>query len=203
MASGKRALSLVTVGSILVLSFFFIGTGSAVLLYGGSYSPVYNWISDLGDPGKNPAGYLWFNTGCILTGLSLVLVVFGLREYKHPVTHRFPGGMAAQVTGYIAGIAVTCVGIFPENYGVLHVVSAGLFFCLLGLFVLLVTFDNRSRLKFGNGLKGYAILVGMLDLLFILTIAVRMHVPVLEWMAVISGLVWIGCLGYIAGTTVR
>jgi hypothetical membrane protein len=51
-------------------------------MYPGDYGPLTNWLSDLGNPQSNPTGAVFYNAGCILTSLLLVIFYIGLRRWN-------------------------------------------------------------------------------------------------------------------------
>jgi len=56
---------------IAVIVLYCVFTFSSWALYPTAYSPVTNWLSDLGNSTNNPHGAILYNLGCILTGIAL------------------------------------------------------------------------------------------------------------------------------------
>jgi hypothetical membrane protein len=46
------------------------------------YSPLSNWLSDLGNANLNPSGAPFYNIGIVATGGLLLLFFLGLSEWK-------------------------------------------------------------------------------------------------------------------------
>jgi hypothetical protein len=50
--------------------------------YPGPYSPIGNWLSDLGSPTLNPEGAAFYNAGVIVTGVFMSLFFAGLSRLR-------------------------------------------------------------------------------------------------------------------------
>ena len=46
------------------------------------YSPMSNWLSDLGNANLNPSGAFFYNIGIVATGGVVLLFFLGLSEWK-------------------------------------------------------------------------------------------------------------------------
>jgi hypothetical protein len=56
------------VASIIYLAF----TAIALAYYPQTYSPLTNWLSDLGNPTVNPSGALYYDAGGVVTSVALI-----------------------------------------------------------------------------------------------------------------------------------
>ncbi|MBD3339254.1 MAG: hypothetical protein GF353_09095 [Candidatus Lokiarchaeota archaeon] len=56
---------------VSVILIYCLMTFISVSLFPSSFSPVDNWLSDLGNSSYNPNGAIFYNLGCILTGIAL------------------------------------------------------------------------------------------------------------------------------------
>jgi hypothetical membrane protein len=79
MKQFRLSLSL---SSILVLLSYLICTLLAYFNYRLPYSPMKNWLSDLGNKVLNPNGAIFYNTGIVLTALCLLLFFLGFSALK-------------------------------------------------------------------------------------------------------------------------
>lgn len=189
-------MPLTSVGSFLAILIFFISIIASSILYNGSYSPFDNWISDLGSSSKNPTGDIYFNIGCILTGITIFIAAIGLVRWK--TTNRKQNNLIllSQFCGVLMALALIMVGIFSEDYGTIHRFWAALFFILLLIFMIVVNISLKNHIIYMREIWYYAFISITIDLIFMFTFSIGVHLPILEWLAVLSGLIWIGLLGY-------
>ncbi len=78
----KRPYSLSFAASLLATVSYLTCALVAFSRYPLPYSPLNNWLSDLGNVDVNPAGALFYNIGIVTTGLLLVLFFLGLSVWK-------------------------------------------------------------------------------------------------------------------------
>lgn len=191
-----KKIPLTSVGGFLVIIIFLISILASSVLYNGPYSPLNNWLSDLGNAKNNPTGYLYFDVGCILTGLAIVISVIGLKKWKTTNRKQEKLILLSQSTGILMAFALIMVGIFSEDYGVLHHIWATLFFISLLIFMIIINIALRNHVSYIKWIWYYSIVSIYIDFIFVLTMIIGIHMPILEWIAVFSGLIWIGLIGY-------
>jgi len=113
MASADKSLPLATIGGFLVILLFCIFTLASAVRYPVAFSPMDNWLSDLGTMKKNPAGYVYFNVGCILAGVSTLFLVSGMDAWQVKDNKRlFEAGRAF---GVFSAFTLMLIGAFDEN----------------------------------------------------------------------------------------
>ena len=66
--AGRQILSF---AALFVILFFCAFTLTSITLFPSAFSPIVNYLSDLGNSAFNPKGAWFYNAGCILTGLAL------------------------------------------------------------------------------------------------------------------------------------
>ncbi|MCK5292098.1 MAG: DUF998 domain-containing protein [Thermoplasmata archaeon] len=147
-----------------------------------SQSPWYefggHYLSDLG-VGE---GAWAFNTGAVIAGYLAIPFSIGLW-----VTLR-PGWLPliGSAVGIGTGILLMCVGIFTEDYGVLHFVVSGLFFTFAAFFQIIMAWPLIKNPK--TKTVGWAVTIMMfVTVLFVGTIP---PMTLLETVAVFEILVW-------------
>jgi hypothetical membrane protein len=110
-------------------------------------SPWFSWtgnaLSDLGNITRNSSPI--FNTGLIVSGIVIAVFPLGLRAKTKTNTLEHIGTLALLV----AAIALIGVGIFPENYILEHVITAGTMFLLntVGLFLFGIAFIHSKSMR--------------------------------------------------------
>lgn len=112
-----------------------------------SVSPWFSWtnnaLSDLGNITKNSSPI--FNAGLIISGIVIVIFPMGLRAETEKNTLEHLGTIAL----IVSAIALIGVGIFPENYILEHVITAGTMFLLntIGLFLFGLAFMRSKSMR--------------------------------------------------------
>jgi hypothetical protein len=163
--------------------------------YPGPYSPLTNWISDLGNPELNPRGAIFLNSGFVLAGIAFFPFCFGLyrwhTDWYKDGENRFPAFLLAVLTGSLAGISMVMIGLFPENYASTHVFWAVSLFGALAIFVLFSAWhllSHSQKEPIIRRIAYYGFATGMLDIAFGLVFFYH----VFEWIAAAAS------LGYVA-----
>jgi len=191
-----KKMPLTSVGSFWVIVISFTGILASSILYNGSYSTFNNWISDLGNSSKNPMGHFYFNIGCILVGIALIISTLGLEKWK--TTNRKQNNLIylSQCCGLLMALALIMVGIFSEDYGSMHYFWASAYFILMLNFMIVTNFALKKHINYMKEIWYYTFISITIDLGFMFTFSIEVHLPILEWLAVFSGLIWIGLIGY-------
>lgn len=110
-------------------------------------SPWFSWtgnaLSDLGNITTNSSPI--FNGGLMVTGIIIAIFPLGLRAKTRSNTLEHVGTLALLV----AAIAIIGVGIFPENYILEHVITAGTLFLsnTVGIFLFGVAFVRSKSMR--------------------------------------------------------
>lgn len=192
----SKKLPLITIGSILVMIAFFVFTCISLIQYNNGFSFFNNWISDLGNMDKNPSGYLYFNVGCIITGIAVIFSSIAMEKCKLFQPEPKRKSMILQICGYIMGFAIIMIGLFPEDSGPFHYIFAGIFFILLLLFTMIASIILKNSNRAITGFSLYAIIAIIIEIIFLSVNVVGLEIPILEWLTVICGIIWFGFFGY-------
>lgn len=125
-------------GMLILYTFIF-----AAILVSPWFSWTSNALSDLGNISTNSSPI--FNGGLIVAGIIIAIFPLGLRAKTKNNTLEHAGTLALLV----AAIALIGVGIFPENYILGHVITAGTMFLLntVGLFLFGIAFVQSESMK--------------------------------------------------------
>ena len=182
------------IGGVLVTVIFCVFTLISIALYSTPFSPFDNWLSDLGNPVLNPAGSVFFNAGCILTALAMIVLMAGLGKWD--VTGRKKTVLAAgQACGVLSALALMMIGIFTEGTP-LHGTMSITFFSLLFLFLVLTNIAIFNDPRYFRWIGYYALLAIAIDLVFMYTYFAYAHNTIWEWLAVFSALLWVAMVSY-------
>lgn len=191
-----RKIPLTSLGSFLVIVISFVSTLASSILYNGSYSILNNWISDLGSSSKNPTGHIYFDIGCILIGIAIIISTIGLVKWKTVNRKQYDLILLSRYCGFLMAFALIMVGIFSEDYGRIHYLWASSFFILMLIFMIIVNISLKNHTSYIKWIWYYTFVSILTDFIFMFAFIIGLHIPILEWLAVFSGLIWIGLIGY-------
>jgi hypothetical membrane protein len=185
-------LKLMLIPGIFVILLYCIFTVISIALFPPPFSPLDNWLSDLGNSSYNPNGAVFYNIGCVLTGAALILFYISLYKwYRDKLWHKILM-VIIQIIGCYSGFALTMIGVFSEDFIIAHIYWSNVFF-LLNLIVLI--FSGIVLLlhpKFLKIASIYGIGIGILNLVFLFLISA----PILEWFTVFTALGYVALILY-------
>ena len=190
---GATGMPLAFTGGIGAILAYLICSATAWSLYPGTFGPFRNWLSDLGNPLRNPAGAVWYNAGCILTALGLLVFVLGLSSWR---SGRSTGNAliaTSQLTGLASVISLAMIGVYSENHLRQHMISSNWFFACFPLFIVLFSTGviTHPRSRKDIGMLGLAVV--LLGLLFHLIFPKSRP---LEWVTELGFLVYVGVVAW-------
>lgn len=193
---------------MLALAIFTIFTLTSVAFYPTPYNPLYDWLSNLGNSNLNPSGAIFFNWGCIITGIILIPFFIGLYRW-HPVRKWSKILLVlGMLLGIFASVSLISVGFFPETHIKLHVLAASGVFGSIFLIIILLNISLYKNPEFMRPVTYWGILAIIMDLSFKIMLSQPQYkdllanfnptipVPGLEWLTVYTSLIWIALLSY-------
>ena len=196
--------SLSSITGLVAVVVFTIFTLISLALYPVPYNPFHDWLSNLGNINLNPIGSYFFNWGCILTGLILIIFFAGLYNWKPNKTLSKILLIIGMGLGIITSISLIMVGIYPETYIQQHLIAAAGVFILLFIIIIFLNLALFYNPKFIRGVAYFGFLVIIIDQSFLYLLSVNKNilsnlnptstVPGLEWAAVFTSLAWVGIL---------
>lgn len=180
------------ISGILVIAFYCIFTFTSLALYPPPFSPIDNWLSDLGNSSFNPNGAIFYNLGCILTGISLFPFFIGLYKwYREEIWHKILV-IATQIVGCCAAFSLIMIGVFSEDFIEPHIFWSEVFFRLNLLVLIIAAIALFFHSDFIKLIGIYGIIVAIINLLFVYVIGT----PLLEWFTVFTALGFVGLIVY-------
>lgn len=78
----KSTITLSLVAGVLVVLSYITFTAVSWAQFPLPFSPVQNWLSDLGNPLVNPGGAIFYNLGLELTAAWVLIFFLGLIEFR-------------------------------------------------------------------------------------------------------------------------
>jgi hypothetical membrane protein len=131
-----RRIRMAFVAGLSAVVVYLVFTTIAFLRYPVAYSPTTNWLSDLGNPLINQSGAIFYNLGCILTGLVLIAFYLGLREWVNDNKRLKVLLTIAQIVGILSSIFLIIAALFPlGSHTSIHEISGKMHIILLGFFL--------------------------------------------------------------------
>ena len=177
----KRHLSLSFVTSLFAVLCYLTFALLAFAQYPLPYSPMRNWLSDLGNADLNPHGALFYNIGIVATGVVLLLFFLGLAQWKMG-NNRIQNLMLRLTQGFgiLGSLALVMSGLFPINFSTLHS------FFSICLYILLGTAFGFSvaAIRYYPTCPRWLLILGALTALADILSGVFHTVYVLEWVTV-------------------
>ncbi len=198
MESNPLKFPISSITGILAIIIFCIFTFTAVALFPTYYSPVNNWLSDLGNSNFNPSGSIFFNLGCILTGIVLIPFFIGLYRWYTAKKWQKNLLIVAQIIGIFSAFTLIMIGIFSEDYGALHGLWSALFFVSLLLTMITLNISLLGHEKFKKWIGYYGFFAVLVDLTLIISTLFPngLPIPLIEWLTTFISLSWVGLLVY-------
>ena len=179
------------IAGIMGIIFFCAFTFTSWALYPTSYSPVENWLSDLGNSSFNPEGAIFFNVGCVLTGIALFPFFGGFYKWYTDEKWRKISLIITQTLGSLAAFSLMMIGVFSEDYGEMHHLWSVVFFVLILIVLILGGVSLFTHPNYIRPIAYYGFVVAIINLIF-----ASYSIPLLEWFTVFTALGYVGLLVY-------
>lgn len=183
---------ILSVAAIFVILFYCAFTLTSIVLFPSAFSPVVNYLSDLGNSTFSPNGAWFYNAGCILTGLALFPFYAGLFEWYTKERKRKLLLVATEVVGLVSAFSLIMIGVFSEDSMAQHLFWSEVFFVFNLLVLILANISLMTHPKFIKPIGYYGLVVAVVNLLFV----VLTSTPLLEWFTVFTALAYAGLLAY-------
>ncbi len=183
----NRIQSLLVISGIFVIITYCSFTLLSWIFYPDLYGPLTHYLSRLGNVNHNPSGAIFYNAGCIVTGILLVPFFIGFlgwhSKWKFQKLLMFVG----QLFGIASGFALVMIGIFSEDQGQPHMDASSLFFLLNFVVLILLGIGLLLHSGFPRIVALYGLGLDFVTLLFELTVGG----PITEWITVFGSLLFV------------
>jgi hypothetical membrane protein len=180
------------IAGILVILFYCAFTFTSIVLFPRPVSPMSDWLSDLGNSSYNPQGAIFYNVGCVLTGLALFPFFAGFYYWYTDEKWRKSLIMITQAVGFIAAFALMMIGVFSEDAGAIHHLWSLVFFVFNLLVFILANVSLMTHRKFIRPIGYYGLIVAVINLLLV----GLAYTSILEWFTVFTALGYAAFLSY-------
>lgn len=178
--------------AILAVSCYVAFGLLAYMRFPSPYSPMNNWLSDLGNVEINPKGALYYNIGIVSTATFLTLFFLGLSSWKIEKKRiQIIMLRLAQIFGMAGAFCMVMSAIFPINVLAIHRIwSIALYFSLATAFVFLA-----AALRYHPIVPWWLLILGVTTAVLVnLTIFLPTEY-VLEWITVFLFLSYVSLVG--------
>jgi hypothetical membrane protein len=179
-----KGIPISCIAGVCVAIFYILFTAISIFYYPKASSPFTTYLSDYGNMKISPVGSIYYNIGCIVTGLSVMPFYIGLIDWYNAKASRYLV-MLGQLVGLASGAALTLIGIYPEDYPAQHRFWSSTFFELNFVAMLIV---NTSLLLSGNFSRRVAIYGYIIQLITLASFLIAGGSPIVEWFTVFSSI---------------
>ena len=188
----KRVQYISFIASILVVLCYLVFAILAFIQYPLPYSPINNWLSDLGNVKLNPHGAIFYNIGIISTALLLILFFLGLSRWKIENKRvQILMVLLTQAFGILGCICMIMSAIFPINFLEVHSFwSASLYIMLSTAFAFSV-----AALRYHPKVPRWLLVLGLSTTLMVILTSFLTTVFILEWITVSLFLSYVCLIG--------
>ncbi len=188
----KKYRNVSFVAGFLVVICYLSFTLLAFSLYPLPFSPMRNWLSDLGNVDLNPHGAILYNIGIITTAILLLLFFLGLSGIKMN-DKRVQNIMLrlTQTFGIFGSFCMILSAIFPINFFEVHSFwSSSLFIMLATGFVF-----SAAAMRYHQRFPKWLFIIGIATAPIVILWSFFKSVYVLEWITLLIFLSYVSLLG--------
>jgi hypothetical membrane protein len=188
----KRFQNISFIAAFLIVVCYLVFATLSYSRYPLPYSPIRNWLSDLGNVNLNPRGAIYYNMGIISTALLLMLFFLGLSRWKIENKRvQIIMLLLTQVFGFLGSFCMIMSAIFPINILAVHRIwSMSLYFMLATAFVFSVAAPRYHQI-----VPRWLLGVGLTTAVMVNLTSFLPNVYVLEWITVLLFLSYVYLVG--------
>ncbi len=170
------------VTGFLATAVYLLCTTVAYFNYPLAYTPLANWLSDLGNPLVNPNGAFSYNLGCVLSAIVLIFFYLGLDIWKNGDKKRGVLLAIAQVAGILSSLFLIVSAFFPLGAQTpIHSFSGKAHIFFVGFFL---TFSGTALLRLPEMPKWLAYFAFLVAVINFIYGAILREVFIAEWAAI-------------------
>lgn len=188
----KPRYALSFVASMIAIVCYLTLSLLAFSRYPAPFSPMSNWLSDLGSADLNPRGATFYNVGIIATGLALALFFLGLSRWKLDGSQIQRNMLLfTQGFGILGAVSMIMSGVYPITFADIHSFFSIALYVLLGTAFAFSVAALRYHSAYPRWLLALGGVVALVDVLS----GVFHTVYALEWVTVALFLCYVGLVG--------
>ncbi len=190
----RSTISIAGIGAIVV---YLIFTLVAFLKYPSAYGPFTNWLSDLGNPLASPHGAFFYNIGCILTSLVLILFYTGLDKWNSGDKKMKILLRVAQIMGISSAFSLTLAALFPlGTHSATHSFWSAILSVVIGFFLTFSATALSKHRVFKRWIAYYGFLAALVNFIYGMSEATGHKLYIGEWAAIGMFVIYIFLIAY-------
>jgi hypothetical membrane protein len=185
-----REIPLSVTSALCLVVVFCSFLAASIDYYPQPWSPFTTFLSDFGNMARSPFGALFYNAGCIMTGVAVVAFYIGLGDWD---VGRRPLLGLGRVLGMASGISLALIGVYSEDFPPQHRFWSYIFFSINFFAILLTNASLVGRVGYGRS----TIFIGFgLSALTLLSFILWGGSPAVEWFTVFASMAFALIVGY-------
>ena len=166
MVNKKIGLMLAS-AAIIAAVIYLIFTAISLQYYPQTYSPLTNWLSDLGSPAANPSGAVYYDAGGAVTSMVLLLFFAGMYTWRSSDKRMNAFLLAAQLSGLALAFAFLLTTVFPLGVNdSLHSTFSIILFISVGCFEIFSATAIRKSPVYPKALAVFGFVVAVINFMF-------------------------------------
>ena len=188
----KKYKTISFIGGILAVLCYLVFAILAFTRYPMPYSPMKNWLSDMGSVELNPDGAIFYNIGIISTALFLIVFFLGLYVWKiEDKKVQIIMLRLTQAFGILGSFCMMMSAFYPINLFAVHS------FWSTSLYVLLSTafIFSVAALRYHQRVSRWLLILGISPAMMVILTSFFPTFYVLEWITVLLFLGYVTLLG--------
>ena len=176
----------------IIIPIFTILVLISIILFGSTFSFVEHHMSTLGTQGRNPAGFLFFDIACIITGVLLFPFFYGTKEWKTDskifnfFLYIFIG------IGFIASFGIIMQAIFRGDFKPWHLIFSAVHWIANFFFLAIAPIPLLKNKKYYRSITIICVIATIFNFIYIITGAVH---PWIEWITAVTSLAFGALIG--------
>jgi hypothetical membrane protein len=181
------------IGGILAVLCYLVFALLAFSRYPMPYSPMKNWLSDLGSVELNPDGAILYNIGIISTALFLIVFFLGLSVWKiEDNKAQIIMLRLTQAFGILGSFCMMMSAIYPINLYAIHS------FWSTSLYVLLSTafIFSAAALRYHQRVPRWLLILGVSTAMMVILTSIFPIAYVLEWITLLLFLSYVSFVSF-------
>ena len=194
MSDKSRRWPVASIAGITAAAVYLIFALIAYLKYPSPYSPLSNWLSDLGNPLANPSGAIFYRLGCALAGAALIIFYVKLGIWNTGARRTRVLLTIARCAGVFSALSLIVTAIFPLGASTaVHSLWSMMLYISLGFFL---TFSATAFMKNPFFKKGFGYCAFVTAIVNFMFGAILNQVFWAEWISVGMFMVYVLMIAY-------
>ena len=175
---------------IIAIWIYLICTTIAYIFYPLPFHPCTHWLSDLGNPLKNPTGRYFYNAGCMIISILSIIFYIGMVQWRTKSRKTKSIILMMQGAGIFSSLALFITALFPlGTHSAIHSLWSFLLYIGLGVFELLLAVTTFRFQKAKKWTAYYGIIAMLINFLSLGLTFVKFFLG--EWITVVMFYIYI------------